>query len=539
MDHDTSTRQDGLTALHDIARQSFDAARNLNPNQRQRERLGAVASSVVGGIVERAQAAAVAVVTPARGDTSAVWAGVLEALEETGLSPVLYCRKTGRRLGLVTPEPWQDYLHTLAALGETNLADETQGRLIAAIVAQKAHTVAPVVLVSCSASLAMIRETSPADFLAIALGDIFPLPRSSQSTEQAQRNERLGQARAAMEKLPSAALQYACETVGLFLSYVKPHLIPTDCNLLGAYGSGASADLVLPVSSVSALGHFCGRLVQSMVKLIGQANLKPVDKLTSRDLAALRVHWRGDANYQNLRLSRSLLRQSKSAALRLQRLPVLMTKGAARIVAGVDSSLLSDFGAALMLDALDLSFASGAMGQSLPVKLESEVQADIALARQADLRSMQEYREELGGVLDLLDLSGLLVSGSLPDEFLPTIERESDLAAIGLDFDAVADSGWLPDDEQDDEQDGEAALPDWLQAFAIDQAKPTKPVAPKPAPKPSRYAGALAIAAEFGLTDTQPQPARRVILSPGASVTGPSAQVAVPAASPIRRVIKG
>jgi hypothetical protein len=442
-------------------------------------------------------------------------------------------------LGLVTPDGWGDYLAAIAALGETRAGDDALERLVAAIVAQKAHAVAPCVLVSSSSSLALIRETSPADFLAISLGDLFDMPRGSQSLALAIRAEKIGAARAAMARLPASAVQYACETVGLFLSYVKPGLLGADLNLLAVYGVGADTDVAAPFASVPALWHFCGRLVQIMVRAIGQATLKPVDRLTAGDLARLRVHYRGDARFQSLRLARSELRGARAAAKRLSSsVPLVMGKKNRDALAYVGADLLADFGAALLLDTLDLSFASGAMGRALPVRLESEAQADLALARQSDLRALRDDAAQAGAMLDLCDLSALLVSGDLPDDFLPVVENESDLIALGLEFDSLSDAGdWFGADDLADpaDDDGEAVLPDWLQAFAMDQAKPTAAKSAKPA-KPSPHADALALAASFGLgAGDVPAPARRVI---GGLAPAPVPVAPAPSGAVVRRVVR-
>lgn len=471
-------QNDEQNDIHDAARASFDAIRAASHDPAMTKRnSGAALSAVAGGVVdmltERAASFAASAIAPASGSgAGAVWSDVLDTLAALGLSPVLYCSRTGRRMGLIAPDAWSDYLETIADLGETRAADEMRGRLVSAIIAQKAHCVAPVVLVSSGAALATIRETSAPDFLCRALCDIFPLPRDAQSDGQAARAESLGHARAAIAALPSGAVQYACEVVTLYLSYVQPARLPGEQNPLVVYGSGASADLVAPFGSSASLGHFCGRIVQSMLHLIASAKLRPVDKLRPADLRTLKVHWRGLPEYEVLRDGRRMIRAARRSVSRAGALPSLGRAGRSYVDALDDTSagLLSGFADALFADALSLSTAAGVAGRSLPVELESEAQAQTALDRRAELREIKEQSASDDLALDLCDLSSLAASGAA-DGFAPMIDSDDDLLTFGqID---VAAFDWLDDDDDDvddDDADDLAGVPDWLQSDLIAQA---------------------------------------------------------------------
>lgn len=504
--------------INRLALTSHEQAKQAAQRGKQAGRVSDISAALIDATVRRATQAASAIVQPASdAGARAVWSDVLDVLADAGLTPALHCSRSGRALGVVSPDAWQDYLSAIARLGETREADNALERLTAAIIAQKAHTIGPAVLVTSGASLAMIRETCPADFLAIALGRIWPIPDRATTTEKAQRAEKLGAARAAIASLPRPAQEYACEVVTLYLSHVLPARIPTDVDALAFYGAGAAADLVAPVRDVAALGHFCGRIVQTLVALLSRHRLRPLDKITPADLASLRVHWHHDAAFSAVKAARHEWRHAERLAsdrARDDRGQLLYTKTQEKALAGVGGSLLASTMAALE-NALDLSALLTASGRPTVVQTQSDAQAEAALSRRADLVELREKaqaaRDSEAEALDLFDLSSLLVAGDLPAELVPVVETETDLLDMGLiELDDL--DGWASDDD-DDPLDDPDAMPAELIDHAMQQATPTarKPAKPKP-PRGGRHADA--IAQGLAAFEGSAAPTRRTIGTP-------------------------
>lgn len=505
------------------------------------ENLQAVAVGIVSGLVESAELHARQIVTPsAHGSATAaqVWADMLESLQECGLSPNIYCTRSGRCLSVVSPDYWSDYLTQIAELGESALGDTMRGQLLNAIIAQKAYTVAPVVLTTSGASLAMIRETSAPDFLAVALGHIFPASERWQADTLALRAEQLGAARQAMALLPDSALQYTCEVVTLYLSYIRPALIASENSLLTHYRD----DIAAPFQSVETLGHFCGRVVQMLVQLLAQHSLRPVNQISPRDLRALRVHWQGFEPYRVLRQARRDWRAGKDAErkrlntrarLEAKRDLFKMVSGGKAYERRIgDVSHIADD----LLDAFDFSAVLSVAGRAVPVVTQGDEETAQALAKASELRAMRERRQEqkeqdAQDDLDLegLDIASLLLSDTLPFNFVSHVDDDELELSLGLlDFDDLDDD----DDDDDllgrllDEQQSDA-LEAALQEADKQGAKPRRKIslaAQDRADNVNKAASALAF----------PSPKRRVI----GATPAPAAPVPRPSSALPRRVIR-
>lgn len=527
-----------------IAAASYAAACGLvHPDVTRQGAASAVAAGVVDCLVDDARAAARSV-APAPSDDAArgVWAALLEMLADSGLSPALYCTKTGRRLGHVSPDAWGDYLRAIGQLGDTRAGDDATRRLLDAITAQKAHCVGPAVLHTSGASLALIRRVSPADYLCIASARLWPLLRGASAIVQAVRAETLGAMRARLDLLPDAALQYACEVVTLYLANIDPARVPVADNLLAHY----AGDFAAPFQSVATLGHFCGRLVQMLTALIARHRPRPLAAITRQDMRALRVHWVGLKEYQTQKADRAALRH----AMRQADFARLLT-GSERAAIGIASralagnsavSALDDF-AASFLDALDLQAALAATGRAVPLAATDAQEASKARKVAA------AWREDAGGDDladgDLLDLSALLASGDVPADLLPTIDNEDDLVTAGLmSVSDILAFDWSGDEyDEDEDEDAQADMPPDLlaDAMAIADARRDirKPAAlsagpAKPAKIDPNLATIAALEAALSGPAMTPQPApvrRRVVASAGTATPAPLPNVTPPTPS--------
>lgn len=539
---ETIKRDIGAVAIASYTALKQGQGKALGDVNRNGAGFSAAAAGVVDLLVDRAARLAPSVIVSGANDAAAqVWRDAVDILGAMDLTPVLYCTKSGRALGAVDPAPWQDYLAQIAALGETKAGENCLRSLVAALVAQKAHCIAPMVLTSSADNLALIRETSPADYLARSLGDLFPMPKGAQSDALALRAEKLGQSRAMICVLPSGAVQYACEVVTLYLSYIRPALLPFEADTLAHYGKGALADISAPFQSVATVSHFCARIVQSMLTLLTQSRLRPLDRLRPRDLSAIRIQYQGLAHYDAAKKAREKLRRAKKSAYDAAQVgkPSRAQAMVLNAIGGAAGDFLSGFADAFLSDAIALSVAAGVSGRKLPVMTDSEIQAQAALDRQAGLKLIRAQSQDAEFTLDLLDLAELVAGGAV-DEFTPEYENDSDLVAWGLldavDLDAL--DGDLDDIDPLDDPDGESVLPDWLISDAMRDASP-KNRAPAKKQKPVDPAVAAAIAAMQGQPMRQqiaPAPApvvtRRMVASPAPSAHVATAPIAAAVSAP-------
>ena len=541
----TTTTND-LELIHQTANESFQQAAIAEPGLNTPEHSATMATAIVDQLTTSAASAITSVSQPSTIAAQRVWNDVLEILQSHGLTTAIYCTRSGRLLSSINMDAWQDYLDQIAALGETSQADHTLRNLVSAIIAQKAHTVAPVVLTTSATSLAMIRETSPADFICVALNQVFPMPRGAQSAELAIRAEKLGQARRYMNALPSASLQYACECLTLYLSHIRPHKLEANRNLLSFYGFAEQTDFPSAFQSIATLGHFCGRIIQQMIDLISQHRLRPVNELTQADLLSLRVHWQGSPVYQALRNARREWRNAQSQI----KVPKIRGLGNANklisdLATSIDTTPLDDF-ANSFLDTLDLSAAMQAGGRKVRVILESEKAAEIALAKHAELKAARKAAQEADEALQTFDLTSILVSGELPAELIPEIDTPQDMFDAGLvDFDDLA-GFQLSDDDDDaiDDEDEQPELASWLENFTdeADQkaaAKKRHALPPATHKQAAIHAAVSALSAGEIAATTRPPLKRTVAQTTPAQIKMPDApKPPTTPRTPIRRVIK-
>lgn len=505
--------------MADIARASYAAAQSVIHAAPKRQAAGRTISAGLIDIMVSDASDVARAIAPRPSDALAadVWGGVIEALAELDLSPVRYCTRTGRNLGVISPDTWTDYLCAIAQLGDTRAGDAARQRLLDAIIVDKAHVIAPPVLTSSAGNLAVIRATSPADYLAICCARLWPLDRRAQSLARAQWAEQLGQTRAAIAQLPIASQQYACEITTLFLSNIDPARLEQADNLLTYY----KGDFSRPWQSVASLGQFCGRLVQMLAQLIMRHRIRPLDQISRADMRALRIHWRGVPEFQAAKAERAAHRAaiaaggaSALAALDRTGQTSLRTVQALQAAGALRGSLVDDF-AQSFLDALDMQAALASTGRKVSLVADNDAEAARArtVLRQYRANSSSSMssapQHELDPFADnLLDLSDLLSSGVIPDDLLPVIDSEEDLISAGLlsvsdllsdDFDMLG--GDDDDDEAEDAEDAESDLSDFgdspdmadLIAEAMGQARAPR-LARRPAPstqKPARRPSAI------------------------------------------------
>lgn len=464
--------------IQETARAAYEAARNLqlpagSPNTLRN--VQAVAGGLVDALVDAAQQIAARVVKPADDVAAlALWDDVCDKLGAHWLTPTIYCTRTGRNLGDVSPAGWLDYLRLIAAMPVDDPArTHAVDRLVAAIVSQKAYAIAPIVLDQSGAGLSLARLVDARDFCLMSFAR-FMSPTAhggSHSVVLAQSGEILAQARDMMADLPTGVLAYAAECLGLYLSHIDPAKLGPGLNPLAHYG----ADMLAPWRSIATVGHLCGRLVQGLVSEIATLRLKPASALTKSDLRRLRVHYTGSPGHQQLRANlaayRAAIRQgiadrAHDARQSKQRLTTSQRDALGAVKA--DASM------AELLDLLDLQAVIGATGRGVPVQLD-QADAPAVMSRRDQVRAArQSHADALLGD-DLLDLT-MLLTGDLPDDFLPALTDEADLISsgiftadeiAGLEFD-LAD-GWADadDDAPDDDVQDVADLLDSLGLDAL------------------------------------------------------------------------
>jgi hypothetical protein len=465
MDPSTTLDQIAITAQMRESAASATALRGAKG-----KKLNVIAGAVIDSLALQSAVAARAVLpSPLDLGVERVWAGVVESLQASGLSPRLICTKSGRISAHGAPDVWRDYLAQILHLGDTQAGDVAQAALVGAIEVQKAFHVLPPFAVVSAHNLAMIRQTSAADFVLIALGDIFPIGSKASAAERARRGEMLADARAAILDLPPSAVQYACECLTLYLSYIAPHKISGSPTALDFYGQGAFADLAAPWQSIATVGHFCGRIVQQMVAFLASATLRPIAKLTASDMATLRVHYQGLTQYRDMRKIRQAMKSAKDAQANVK--TKTRYNADTRAVDRALRDLPETFGAGLdlnFLDALDLSAAVSTSGRHMPVILQTDTQARSVVHRRAGLQAIRAAldSDNAGGEdLDFFDLSSVL-AGGMPEDFAPEYEDLDELAADGLiDLDLMESEEHidLADDESEDSED-------ILTRFAMSQA---------------------------------------------------------------------
>lgn len=516
------------TTLQDAARASYAAIADLPPltgwgKGKEAANTRAIAAGIVDVLLDDA---ARAVTNPASASAAAddaaaarIWDDLLDLLAQDGLSPVYFCTRTGRAMGRVSPDGWRDYLAGIAALGETRAADDAMQRLYDAMIVRKGHEIAPAVLTSSADNLAMIRATCPVDFLMIATGRLWPMPRGASSFDLARRGETLGKARAWACALPPATVQYACEIVTLFLSNIDLPRVPIAENLLMHY----SDDIAAPWQSAASAAHFCGRLIQMITRLIARHRTRPLDQITRADLRALRIHWKGHADFQAQRQARAEYRLALQAAVDLNGMignagDKANQRSAERfLAAGGVLPQIDDFAASL-LDALDLQIALASTGRAVPLHAES--QAEKVKARQV----VASYRDATASGAsdadpfgDLFDLSQLMAGDGMPSDLLPVIDSEEDLISAGLmtvsDLLGLDESDLFgADEDEDEDEDAPMSDADLARAIsaALGEARASAP-RPRPAarPKPSTADDLVtqALQAALDAPDPAPRPA--------------------------------
>ena len=407
---------------------------------------GAVAGAVVDGLVEAATRAAKRLApSVSDGQCRAVWADVIEALQECGLAGPdgrvwQVCAKTGRRIGEVLPDFWLSDLAVVARLGNTPSADAAISRLVGCITAQLAFTVSPMVAVQSVASLAMLRESDPVGYLVQGVAECLPLGQRADMVARARRAVELGALRAGLAALPWGAIQYGCEVVGLYLGHVLPARLPGDVNPLRIYDGRGLAGIG---SNPAALAHFCGRLVQTIFALIARHRVKPLEHLTRQDLAGLKVHYQGSGLYAAQKQARAILRADLASAenIRSYRMVTIDGRRVRRVMSASDiEAVRRQFGvdsATLDLDLsnlADLQTAARAMGN--PVQIQVQTPRELSALDMRRKAARDRAQELLGDDLDTLggapDLSELALSGILPDDFAAEFDTEADLISAGL-----------------------------------------------------------------------------------------------------------
>lgn len=555
--------------LGQIARDSRDTA---SAGMARRKDF-ALATDIVDGLVTAAtQAAKQALVSPPTG-AETVWQDVLEMLAEEGLSPDVRCNRTGRLLYTVSPLGWSDHLAAIARFGDTASGDAARLRLLDSILWQLASTTAPYALWSDPVALAALRESSAIDFLCISLEHIQPMPRQSTNADKARRARDLGQAREAMESLPGAALQYAAECVTLYLSYVRPGDLPDKSRLVSIPSGPAFADVW---RSPATVGHFCGRLIQTLTGLLAGLALRPAGTIGAGDLRRLRSQYKGNTSFPEIRKYRAIVRADKRKADILGRDIVTPSMRARLAELDATTHKALDSFASDLLDTFDLAAHLTFTGRPTTIQEATAIERQYLTTKAERAKAAQEYEarrmiaapgtdddngddETISDDADLFDLSSLLLSGGIPDDMLATYDSADDLVAAGLlsvddMLDGLAGDSGLPDfddtypDADADEWEPDHALLSQLMADARPSRprsiQPRKPVtASKRANDISADALAEALQAmESGTVAPLPSPApvvqRRSVTAPPPATPAPvSPSPAAPASNvvPIRR----
>ena len=331
----------------------------------------------------RAGSAALGLSTVLDAGALAVWSDVLETLSDEGLSPVVYCCRTGRALDTVQPEPFADYLAALAAWGESQRADAARARLVGAVLSRKAYATAPHVLYSTGAALVDLREIAPHDFALRLLSEkVFPMPRRADSWALAKRAENLGRARTALASVPAASVAWLCECLSLVLAYAD--LGRYRASVLAVYGEAESVDFAAMLSNAARVGHLAGRLLQHFVSLLSSVTLRDVSRLSPDDLRKLRLSWDNVPEIAQMRARRRELKRQEKAA-RPERY---------HLTARQETLAASSIGQEL-LDTIDLGLILQSMGRRVSVGITQAAEIGAATARKAELKRISETRAAL------------------------------------------------------------------------------------------------------------------------------------------------
>ena len=393
---------------------------------------------------------------------AALWADLVAGLADMGLDPAIYCGRSGRLVQRLDVVALYDYLQAVARLGDTRAGDAALGAVQTGLLAQIGNTVLPQYLTISAERLAFERELLPADFLIRALGKLFPAP--SDTLGRAIHAQRLGGLRLQAAALPPAVLHYLCEVVTLHAAHIDCATLPKALRLENLY---PGADWSRALASVASAGHLAGRMVQHIFGLLAARDNKPIERLSRYDLLNLRTTYRGHPEYggvyrrtrqQYSNLARVALMQAGMAQRDLD-----LADAASEAFAGVGQL---DFG---MADLLDLQAAAAMSGRAVGVHLQT--QTDLMRAQAARAQSVQAARaavlglgddpstpDDLDGALSSLDLSGLLASDYLPDDFI-ALDDDRDLVRQGI---ITADDLFeaqeaLLAEQDDDDENGEPA----------------------------------------------------------------------------------
>lgn len=432
------------------------------------QRVRDIAADLVAALAEQAASAARAALPSASDDAGReIWQGVLDMLDGDGLTPVIYCARSGRLIQRLDPAPWLDHCGAIAALGETRRGDTALASLYGSVLAQLGGTVSPWLLHSGPDALALLRETCPLDYLLHGLAHIFPLPAAgplAQSYGNAKRAHDLARLRAAGLALPPSVVQYACEVVALYLSHVRPALIPAQFQVSAHYGPG-KRDWAGLLDSPATVGHFCGRIMQSILHLIAAKRVLPARALSRADLLALRTSYQGIAGYLAHKRLRLMIRHDMHKA-RQAADPARLTPSNLRAMSANagPAGLALDFG---LSDLLDLQTALAVSGHAVPVKLASVQERAAVDRRKAKLQSLVSPASDQAAPADDGDMSevdlslayglaDLSLSDALPADFDMTFDSAEELIAAGLlsvdDVAAALHGGAFDFEEPDDDE---------------------------------------------------------------------------------------
>lgn len=430
-------------------------------SSKQADRAASITMGIVQDIALRADAAAAAAIPLASdAQVSSVWADVLDVLAGDGLAPVIYCARSGRKLSDIDPMPWRDHLQAIHMLGETRAADGALTRLVAAMTATMAHTVAPPLLIHSDDNSALLRELMPVDYVMSALGRVMPaLPqkgRAAQSTALAQRAQLLGRLRADAVNLPRPALEYLAECLTMYLAHVSPSRVPLSQNALAYY---TVHGWQFALSDPAHVSHLCNRLILTLWTLIQSRRLKPSKLLTLADMRGLSIHWGGDPAYQNQRKQRAMIRQGIALGGRadLMGADPITGRGAVRLDEGAIFGL-GDTSAFDLADLLDMQSALRMTGRKVQIGVHSpDDKAKLDQRRTAIenlARAMVQEDDASQDVSDLdmsLDLSSIAASGLLDDAFSPDLSSAENILEAGLLGDDDDIFAMLYDEPDDDE----------------------------------------------------------------------------------------
>ena len=365
---------------------------------------------------------------------AALWTDLVAGLADMGLDPAIYCARSGRLVQRLDVVALYDYLHAVARLGDTRAGDAALGAVQQGLIAQIGNTTLPQYLTISADRLAFERELLPADFLIRALGKLFPAP--SDNLGRAIHAQRLGGLRLQACALPPAVLHYLCEVVTLHLSHIDCAAMPRGRRLDSLYPGG---DWSNALATVAAAGHLAGRMVQHIFSLLASRDNKPLERLSRFDLLNLRTTYRGHPEYG------STYRRTRAQYSNLARAAMVQSGMSRRDIDLADAASAAfdlmgpfDFG---MADLLDLQAAGAMSGHAIGVHLQT--QADLSRAQATRAQSVQAARaatlgfsddaapDDLAGALASLDLSGLLASDYLPDDFV-TLDDERDFVRQGI-----------------------------------------------------------------------------------------------------------